>query len=69
MTYYIRRGDTENGPWLKRTMPFVAWGPRDQAKKFASRREALAACRIAARGVLDKVSVITEDTEDSAAGD
>ncbi len=47
--------------WLKRVVPFVTWGPREQAKKFASRREAVAAMQLAARSVAEALSIVAED--------
>ena len=61
MAFYIRRGRDGVELWLKRVTPYVTWGPREQAKRFGSRREALTATHIAARGLNEPVSVVGEE--------
>lgn len=61
MAFYIRRGIAGAELWLKRVAPYVTWGPREQAKRFASRSEALTALRIAARGVAETVTIVAEE--------
>lgn len=43
--FYVRKDVDGLEVWLKRVAPFVVWGPQDQAQRFATRQEAIAACR------------------------
>ena len=61
MAFYIRRGSDGAELWLKRLTPYVTWGPRAQAKRFLSRREAQAAIQIAARGLNEPLAAVGEE--------
>jgi len=60
MAFYIRK--TANGlhVWLKRDMPWVAWGPQDQARPFANKPDAVLTLRRLPREQRHGVTVVGE---------
>jgi len=66
MAFYIRK--TANGldVWLKREMPWVAWGPHEQARPFSNRLDALVTLRRLPREQRHGVTVVGEPAAQSA---
>ncbi len=45
MEFYVTRAVGADTVWLTRDAPWIAWGPREQAKKFTTKAAALAVLR------------------------
>jgi len=68
MAFYIRKTANGLNVWLKREMPWVAWGPEDQARVFANKSDALWALRSLPREQRHGVTIVGEPAAQSAGG-